>query len=84
MKNYFFNNAVKLNKLILDVYENTKEGKVLMILKAIGKKEFTHKEFLEKAEQLNLAKESYGYKLLRQSKLLIKISRGTYQTDIFD
>ncbi len=84
LKNYFFNNALKLNKLVLDVYENTKEGKVLSILRAIGKKEFTNKEFLEKARQLNLAKEAYAYKLLSQSKILFKISRGTYQTDIFD
>ncbi len=84
LKEYFFNTAIKLNKLVLNVYENSKEGKVLQILKSIGKSEFTNKEFLLKAEQLNIAKEAYAYKLLSQSKLLSKTHRGLYRTDIFN
>ena len=84
LKNYFFDTALKLNNLALNVYENSIEGKMLKVLKAIGRKEFSTKEFISKAEQLNIAKEAYSYRMLSQSKLVYKVTRGMYQTDIFN
>lgn len=83
LKEYFFENAKKLNNMTLDVYEsNSKEGKVLQIIKAIGKREFSNKEFITKARELNIAKESYAYRLLSQTKLVQNSSRGMYNTEV--
>ncbi len=83
LKDYFFNNALKLNHMVLNVYEdNSKEGKVLHVLKKMGKKVFTNKEFIEMAGKLNIAKESYAYQLLSKTKLANKVGKGLYETEI--
>ncbi len=83
LKDYFYKNALKLNSMVLDVFEdNSKEGKVLKVLRAIGKKEFTNKEFILIADKLGVGKESYAYQLLSNSKLAQKLSRGVYETDV--
>ncbi|MBP8790149.1 MAG: DUF3987 domain-containing protein [Breznakibacter sp.] len=83
LKDYFYDNALKLNHMVLDVYEdNSREGKVLQVLKGIGKKEFTNQEFIEMANKLNIAKESYAYQLLGNTKLAHKIQKGLYETDV--
>jgi len=83
LKDYFFANALKLNHMVLNVYEdNSKEGKVFQVLKKIGKREFTNKEFIEMANKLNIAKESYAYQLLSNSKLAHKKQKGVYETDV--
>ena len=85
LKEYFYKNALKLNSMILDVFEdNSKEGKALKIIKAINKKEFTNKDFIYVAGKLNIAKESYAYRLLSQTKLAQKVSKGLYETDLLD
>jgi len=83
LKDYFFNTALELNGMILNVYENNSlEGKVLKVIKAINKECFTIKEFISMAEKLGIAKESYAYKILSQSKLTTKVHRGVYETDV--
>lgn len=83
LKDYFFANALKLNHMVLNVYEdNSKEGKVFQVLKKIGKREFTNKEFIEMANKLNIAKESYAYQLLSNTKLAHKKQKGVYETDV--
>lgn len=85
LKDYFFSNALKLNHMVLNVYEdNSKEGKVFQILKKIGKREFTNKEFIEMANKLNIAKESYAYQLLSNTKLAHKVQKGLYETDVLN
>jgi hypothetical protein len=85
LKDYFFANALKLNNMVLNMYEdNSKEGKVFRVLKKIGKKKFTNKEFIETASRLNIAKESYAYQLLSNTKLAQKVSKGTYETDVLN
>ena len=85
LKDYFYTNALKLNYMVLNVYEdNSKEGKVLQIIKKIGKKEFTNKEFIQMADQMGIAKESYAYQLLSNTKLAHKIQKGLYETDILN
>ena len=85
LKEYFYKNALKLNSMILDVFEdNSKEGKVLKIIRVINKKEFTNKDFIQVANKLNIAKESYAYRLLSQTKLAQKMSKGMYETDLID
>ncbi|WP_068473096.1 DUF3987 domain-containing protein [Saccharicrinis aurantiacus] len=85
LKDYFYANALKLNHMVLNVYEdNSKEGKVLRIIKKIGKKEFTNKEFIQIADQIGIAKESYAYQLLSNTKLAHKIQKGLYETDILN
>lgn len=85
LKEYFYKNALRLNSMILDVFEdNSKEGKVLKIIRAINKKEFTNKDFIQVANKLNVAKESYAYRLLSQTKLAQKVSKGLYETDLLD
>ncbi len=83
LKDYFFVNALKSNNMTLNNYENnSKESKVFQIIKKIGKSEFTIKEFIEMANKLNIAKESYAYQLLSNSKLVHKIQKGIYETEI--
>ncbi|WP_068473196.1 DUF3987 domain-containing protein [Saccharicrinis aurantiacus] len=85
LKDYFYANALKLNHMVLNVYEdNSKEGKVLRAIKKIGKKEFTNKEFIQVADQMGIAKESYAYQLLSNTKLAHKIQKGLYETDILN
>lgn len=85
LKDYFYVNALKLNHMVLNVYEdNSKEGKVLQIIKKIGKKEFTNKEFIQMADHMGIAKESYAYQLLSNTKLAHKIQKGLYETDILN
>ncbi|TLX70750.1 DUF3987 domain-containing protein [Labilibacter sediminis] len=85
LKDYFFSNALKLNHMVLNVYEdNSKEGKVFQVLKKIGKREFTNKEFIEMANKLNIAKESYAYQLLSNTKLAHKKQKGVYETDVLN
>lgn len=85
LKDYFFTNALKLNHMVLNVYEdNSKEGKVFQVLKKIGKREFTNKEFIDMAIKLNIAKESYAYQLLSNTKLAHKVQKGLYETDVFN
>lgn len=83
LKDYFFANALKLNNMVVNIYEdNSKEGKVFRILKEIGKRQFTNKEFIEMASKLNIAKESYAYQLLSNTILAHKVQKGTYETDV--
>jgi hypothetical protein len=83
LKKYFFDNALKLNELILDDYEeNSPEGKVFRIIKAIGKEKFPTKEFLKTANELYGIKEAYCYRLLGNTKLAKKEKRGSYETEI--
>lgn len=83
LKDYFFANALKLNNMVLNIYEdNSKEGKVFRILKEIGKRQFTNKEFIEMASNLNIAKESYAYQLLSNTKLAQKVTKGMYETEV--
>jgi hypothetical protein len=85
LKDYFYVNALKLNSMVLNVYEdNSKEGKVLQVIKKIGKKEFTNKEFIQMADQMGIAKESYAYQLLSNTKLAHKVQKGLYETDVLN
>ncbi len=85
LKDYFYTNALKLNHMVLNVYEdNSKEGKVLQVIKKIGKKEFTNKEFIQMADQMGIAKESYAYQLLSNTKLAHKVQKGLYETDVLN
>ncbi|MBR8536112.1 DUF3987 domain-containing protein [Carboxylicivirga sediminis] len=85
LKDYFYVNALKLNNMVLNVYEdNSKEGKVLQVIKKIGKKEFTNKEFIQMADHMGIAKESYAYQLLSNTKLAHKVQKGVYETEILN
>jgi len=85
LKDYFYVNALKLNHMVLNVYEdNSKEGKVLQVIKKMGKNEFTNKEFIQMADQMGIAKESYAYQLLSNTKLAYKVQKGLYETDILN
>jgi hypothetical protein len=85
LKDYFYVNALKLNNMVLNVYEdNSKEGKVLQVIKKIGKKEFTNKEFIQMADHIGIAKESYAYQLLSNTKLAHKKQKGVYETDVLN
>ncbi|TRX70379.1 DUF3987 domain-containing protein [Carboxylicivirga sp. M1479] len=85
LKDYFYVNALKLNNMVLNVYEdNSKEGKVLQVIKKIGKKEFTNKEFIQMAGHMGIAKESYAYQLLSNTKLAYKVQKGVYETEVLN
>ena len=85
LNDYFYVNALKLNHMVLNVYEdNSKEGKVLQVIKKMGKNEFTNKEFIQMADQMGIAKESYAYQLLSNTKLAYKVQKGLYETDILN
>lgn len=85
LKDYFYKNALKINDIIEQSYEeNTPNGKVYTILKAIGKETFTSKEFIEQAKLIHHIGRSRSYELLSMSKLTQEQGKGMYRSKIYN
>ncbi|MBS2100838.1 DUF3987 domain-containing protein [Carboxylicivirga linearis] len=84
LKNYFFENALKINDIMEKSYEsNTPNGKVYAILKAIGKETFSSREFIEKAKQIHSIGKSRSYELLSIGKLTQELGKGQYRSKVY-